>query len=37
MISLKSEKIVNKKSTLYSNIERDDSSIPPSILKKVFR
>ena len=30
------EKIVNKKSTLYSNIERDDSSIPPSILKKVF-
>ena len=30
------EKIVNKKSTLYSNIERDDNSIPPSILKKVF-
>ena len=30
------EKILNKKSTLYSNIKRDDSSIPPSILKKVF-
>jgi hypothetical protein len=30
------EKIVNKKSTLYSNIERQDSKIPPSILNKVF-
>ena len=30
------EKMVNKKFTSYNSIERDDDSIPPSILDKVF-
>ena len=30
------EKLMNKKSTYYSDIERADNSIPPSILAKVF-
>ena len=30
------EKLTNQKSTYYSNIERADDSIPPSILLKVF-
>lgn len=30
------EKLMNKKSTYYSDIERVDNSIPPSILAKVF-
>ena len=30
------EKLMNKKSTYYSSIERADNSIPPSILAKVF-
>ena len=30
------EKLVGKKSTYYSAIERDDKNIPPSILLKVF-